>query len=298
MEAQGRARERVGSSNIPLGGASLEGASISRTTYVKHPLGIAGDTKEQQKYLRGSHFNFGNENFQGVPEYKASYVDQGFVGNELNPGLARDARGSHMEYLFDPGHQGNVRCPGASVYRSDISDRAKCGNPAPLVAKSNCHKTTFVMGSDGADFTTEMKAKYLDPGRSEVVVAKGRGEAPQLPIGGKGDYTTESRAQYVGHKPDMNALGASKEFSKDLRKSHFALGSEQPDLNTYYHLYYNRQKKEGEAARLDAAKLNDVKRSHFGLGDHWTPGITHYTDQHRWLQPVPREFGLNSSYSK
>ena len=296
MERQSCARPRGSNVPLPGPGAPLEGASISRTTYIRHPIGRTDDTKEQQKYLRGSHFNFGNEDFQGVPEYKASYIDQGFTPNELDAAYVKDTRESHISYLFKPNHKEDI---GTSVYKSDIGSRAQKGNIVSEVAKDNCHQTTFVMGNDRPDYITEMKAKYIDLGRSDVVIVKGKDENQQRPIGEKLDYITESRAQYKPPKHDLNALGASKEFSRELRKAHFALGSEQPDMNTYYHLYYNRQSAKGrEVTRLDPARVNDVKKSHFELGNQWVPGITHYTDQHRWLQPVAKSYDLNASYSK
>lgn len=276
-------------SSIPM--TAPEGAgrreTISKTTYVPFPLDHAADNSAMAKDLRNSHFVLGNEGFQGMPEYKASYVQQGFVPNAMNAACAKDVRSSHINYLFDAG---SARPP-RTTYQERISDNAGTGAPQAAV-KHNLQRSNFVIGTDEPVFTTEMKAKYVDPGRAEAP-ARDLGKRFNFEIapGGDGtkmDYTTEARARFTMHAHDPNSLGAAKALSNDLRRQHFVLGNEPGDMTTQYHLNYNKLQKDREAAKLNVEQLNDVKKSHFYLGDKSRIGITHYVDQHRWLQPVPK----------
>ena len=213
--------------------------------------------------------------------------------------MAKDIRGSHINYLFNPNHQGNPNNIGKSAYQDTISDRAKQGVTAPEHIQCNLHRSNFAMGTDGPTLTTEMRAKYIDPGRINASAIRGRPDTFKISNGKNLDYSTESRAQFKKPIPDTKSLRTSKEFSKDLRQAHFTLGNEHDDMTTYYHLYHDKDLKGNNAACLDQNMLHDVKKSHFEFLDKWNPGITHYTDQHRWLQPVPKELEDNAtSYKK
>ena len=211
----------------------------------------------------------------------------------MNAANAKDIRNSHIDYLFNPDHPGNVRKPIRTTYQDRISDNAKGNKGRPAGIKTNLHNTNFLIGTDNPDFTTEMKSKYVDYGRAETPATDfGRRfqfHTNQGPDGDKVDYTTEAKAKFTRPTHDPSALGANKEFAKDLRKEHFVLGNEPADMTTYYHLYHDKLGKDRSAAELNIYQLNDVKKSHFNFGDKGEIGITHYVDQHRWLQPVPRQ---------
>lgn len=277
-------------SSIPMTapGSAARNQTISETTYIPFPIDQVADNSKMARDLRNSHFVLGNDGFQGVPEYKAAYIRQGFLPNAMNEASAKDIRSSHINYLFDPA---NAKRGFKSTYQERISDNAGKGAPQPAV-KHNLQRSNFVIGTDDPDFTTEMKSKYVNHGRVETP-ANDSGRRPNLETipwdgSGKMDYTTEARARFTRPVPDATSLDAAKSLAKDLRREHFKLGNEPGDMATHYHIYYNKIQKDREAAKFNQDQLNDIKKSHFYLGDKSRIGITHYTDQHRWLQPVPK----------
>lgn len=266
-------------------GKSLVKESVSRSTYVRLPLGAREDFKGRLGNLRASHFALGDSTFQGVPEYKAAYVKQGLIPNPMDAARAKDIRDSHISYLFSPKRADW----GKSTYQDKIGDLS--GKPLPLERPNiDLHKSHFLLGEEEPVFNTEMRANYVDHGLPDPPVRAfaRRPNAENLlgTLQGKGEYTTETKAQYTGPAPDLNALGLAKEFARGLRKENFALGNAVDDRASHYKVHFNQQVKTGKPARLSVYQLNDVKRSHFDFGSKGEIGITHYTDQHRWLQPI------------
>jgi len=267
-------------------GAPAINNTISKTTYIRFPIDQVADNSALARDLRNSHFVLGNEGSQAVPEYKASYIKQGFVPNAMNEACAKDIRSSHINYLFDPA---NAKFP-KTTYQERFTDKSAAGGP-PRAINHNLQRANFIIGTDDPNFTTEMKSKYVDHGRVDVPVSDfGRRFNFESMPGDKGkvDYTTESKARFTKHTPDSTSLDAAKALAKDLRREHFVLGNYPGERATQYHVCYNRQLKGAEAAKFNIEQLNDIKRSHFYLDDKAKIGITHYVDQHRWLQPVPK----------
>ena len=84
-------------------------------------------------------------------------------------------------------------------------------------------------------------------------------------------------------------VNIDKGLLRNSQESHFKLGSNTEELKTNYNLFYNPNIKQGKPAKLNVEQLEDVKKSHFELGDKKGFEISHYTDQHRWLQPIQKK---------
>lgn len=275
-------------SNLPIGDPNgpLEKESVSRSTYVKLPLTTREDLKDKLINLRASHFNLGDNKFQGLPEYKAAYVKQGLVLNPMNEACAKDIRDSHISYLF------NRKQPdwGRPTYQDKISDQFKVPMPAIEHPYINIHKSNLLLGEEKPMFNTEMRANYINHGildKPSLNFSRRENNLLGEPKE-KVDYTTETKERYTGPAPDLRALGLAKEFSKGLRRENFSLGRGEDAMTTHYKVHFTDQVKKGKPAKLNVYQLNDVKRNHFDFATEGKIGITHYTDQHRWLQPIPK----------
>ena len=86
------------SSHLPITSKDpLLKESISRITYIKHPIDNLYDNTDKMRYLRGSHFALGDGNFDALPEYRAAYVNKGPSQSHIDEERAKDIRGSHIE---------------------------------------------------------------------------------------------------------------------------------------------------------------------------------------------------------
>lgn len=206
----------------------------------------------------------------------------------MDAAVAKDIRDSHISYLFSP-KQADW---GKSTYQDKISDQFK--KPLPPIERPHIdlHRSNLLLGVDQSMFNTEMKSKYIDHGITDMPVrsfVRKPNTENLLGADDKVDYTTETKARYTGPAPDLKALGLAKDFSKGLRRENFTLGSGEDDMTTHYKSHFTKQVMQGKPAKLNMHQLNEVKKNHFDFGKEGKIGITHYTDQHRWLQPIPKE---------
>jgi len=135
--------------------------SVAKTTFTKLPIEAKEDTKEKCKYLRSAHFSFGTDKIQPIPESKFVYSQKEPIPNLQDPKLAQDIRNSHIGYIFNPNHGGNVKSMGMTTYQERISEMAKSARGIPDREYKNLHRTNFLMGTDKCNFETEQKTKYF-----------------------------------------------------------------------------------------------------------------------------------------
>ncbi len=186
---------------------------------------------------------------------------------------------------------------GKSTYQEKVSDLGKIKRPPLKYEHKNLHATNFLIGTDKPNFVTEVKTKYVQQESSvdksslkaaQEAMKKSSFEFAHLisPNDPKTQFTSEAKAKFVPAQADLKSLQANKEFSRDLRKAHFAFGSQSGPLVTYKQLYYEQAVAEGAPAKLNREQLNDLKRTHFEMGDCKEKPVSHYTYQHSWIQPV------------
>jgi hypothetical protein len=124
------------------------------------PLSVKEDTKEKNQYLRSAHFNLGNDKEIHLPEYKSIYVEKECNPTKIDVKLTNEIRNSHMGYMFNPTHQGNVPIFGKSLYQDKLSDIAKIRRSFVPFQHKSLHATTFVLGNAPPTLQSESASKY------------------------------------------------------------------------------------------------------------------------------------------
>lgn len=102
----------------------------------------------------------------------------------------------------------------------------------------------------------------------------------------KEQFTSEAKSKFTGPEADRKLMQQAKEFSKDLRKAHFAFGSSVEPMVSYKQLYQDTAIHGATPAKLNVENLHDLKKAHFELGDSKEIPVSHYAAQHTWIQPV------------
>ena len=152
------------SSNIKLSeaGEYLINESVSKSTYVKHPICESQNRQKEAKlkFLQESHFKLGSDNSEHyLPEYKAAYKEQEGIKEPIDNEICKDARGSHLKYLFTPIRTRHANNNLQSMYQERMSEPIKQGRIINNHCHSDVRKVNFSFGNDKPDFSTEAREK-------------------------------------------------------------------------------------------------------------------------------------------
>ena len=235
-----------------------------------------------------------------MPESKSAFSVKELIGKAADSGLAKDIRGSHINYLFNPEHGANVRALGQTTYQEKISELAKVKPPRDDYHHKNLHTTNFVLGYENPTVQSEAASKYVKQTglgtrvdvSDTIALMKtqsfGYGHVT-CPMDANTHYVTEARDSYR----TRNASNGSKDASNMKRyctQAHFSLGSQGESFASTKQLYHDLHNGPSPGG-LSLKTLQDLRKAHFALGDHNQEMLTQYQYSHKWIQPVPANAG-------
>jgi len=245
-----------------------------------------------------AHFNLGTDfAVAAVPESKYAYAHREFKPTPFDPTLAKDIKTSHIGYLFNPKHDGNMPAMGRTNYQEKISDPAKSARAGPDYEHRDLHATTFLIGTSPPTLQSEAASKYARQEHGATCCdIKGTIEMMKrpsfeykhtnYPTDLRAQYTTEAKGRYSPVKPTGGESQAAANLLTYSKQAHFSLGSQGNSLVSTKQIYFTGVPGAGEAAKLNVAQLKDLKSVHFALGDCKDKPESYYKKEHVWIQPT------------
>ena len=214
--------------------------------------------------LRKSHFNLGSNNPDLISEYREEYYKKPF---DPSSPLKSDLRTSSYvfgsdfpDYLTE--HKDRYTAPKLPII-----------NPYK-VNTAMLQKNNYNFGNDKSPWISTQNHDYTPKPLSEPYKDKNN-KLDSLKFGDDGPTgNTIYRTTYVP-KP-INPPKLSMETLKDLRSSHFGLGSGDNDMNTVYSLDYTKPELE-KNEEMDPLRL---RKSHWNIGEKY-PTYDNYDTTYR-----------------
>lgn len=190
--------------------------------------------------------------------------------NPLNEELKNDLRNHHFRY-------GNEVPNKDSEYRKEYYDKSNM-NPNKMAdfykLGRKLRSSNFTLGDYIPDYLTEFSDKYHSPENNpnDIPQQKISTEALQKShyVFGKEptNWNTTNRATYTPKKQD------NKRYTKNLTKTNFILGDEEPTMKSEYMQTYKKHPTSAKPQIVNKELANDLRKHHFNFGNEHPQQLT------------------------
>ncbi len=204
--------------------------------------------------MRASHFKFGDY----ATPYNTTARDQnlGALGGkpaQLDADVKADLRRSHFT-------MGSNDPTLKTEYQDEYIKKPSMEQPKMT---NDLRSTNYVLGSDNPDYLTEHQDRFKKPPlqKNDANISTAELQKSHYHFGSdKAPWMSTQNHDYVP-KP----LSEPYPYGKDLAKTNFKFGDDDPTKSTIYRDTY--VKKPINPAGLDKELVTDLRRHHFGLGN-------------------------------
>jgi hypothetical protein len=230
------------------------------------------DFELQHKNLIGTNFSLGDAEPTLKSVNQEVYVRHPLVSNPLNKELIEDLRSHHFDF-------GKDNVPMNTINTITYQDPGRVFTAPPKLDSHMLRQSHWTLGDktqEPPDLYLSTYAKAMTPKKAELGPKKDINTFQSaFSITGPGpmEYITNYRANYIPkevRKDDLN------DMIKQIRNSHFDLGEMQNDYGTTMSnsYQYDPETAKNAMSPLDRELVNDLRATHYKLGDHPLVGQT------------------------